>query len=146
MLPLFQDNIILVEATSSHFFRVTTLTQQFLSRSSYFFRKAAFFFLFQNSHFFAGVIFSEYLFFLEQKFYRAATSWEQEDLYGTYFSERQFFLQELFRIKISKKELLSQSRYFCTASTFQKSYILEKADFSEKQYSALPTFSGELLF
>ena len=29
---------------------------------------------------------------------------------------------------------------------FQYSYFLEKANFSEKQYPALPTLSGELLF
>ena len=37
MLPLFHDNFILIEATSSHFFRVTTSTQQLLFRVSYFF-------------------------------------------------------------------------------------------------------------
>ena len=37
MLPLFHDNFILVEATSSHFFWVTTSTQQLLFRVSYFF-------------------------------------------------------------------------------------------------------------
>ena len=50
MLPLFQENFIFVKATSSHFFRVTTSRQVLFS-------------LFQNSHFFAGVIFSEQLLF-----------------------------------------------------------------------------------
>ena len=42
--------------------------------------------------------------------------------------------------------------YFFIASTsaqhqpFQKSYILKKAHYSEKQYCALPTVSGELPF
>ena len=62
------------------------------------------------------------------------------------FGTATFFADQLFRIKISIPELLFRSRYFCTASTFWKSYILKKADFSEKQYSALTTFSGELTF
>ena len=45
-----------------------------------------------------------------------------------------------------------QKRYFFEADSiaqhqlFQKSKILEKASFSEKQYSALPIFSGGLPF
>ena len=63
MLPLFQDNFILVEPTSSHFFQATTSTQQLLFRDSYFFRTAVVSLLFQNSHFFAGITFSEQLLF-----------------------------------------------------------------------------------
>ena len=55
------------------------------------------FLLFQNSHFFAGVIFSEQLLF------QSENSTEQP-----------------LRIKISKKELLFQSRYLCTTSTFSE--------------------------
>ena len=33
-----------------------------------------------------------------------------------------------------------------SAQLFQKRYFLEKANFSEKQNCALPTFSGSLLF
>ena len=53
------------EATSSHYFRVTTSRRQWLFRSSYFFRAAAFYeeLCFQKSHFLAPVIFSEYLIF-----------------------------------------------------------------------------------
>ena len=63
MLPLFQDNFILVEATSSHFFRVTTSTQQLLFRGSYFFRTAAVF------SFFRTVTFSQELFFQNSFFF-----------------------------------------------------------------------------
>ena len=65
MLRLLQDSFIFEEATSSHFFRVTTLTQQLPFRSSYFLGATAFFrsflcrrvissqqVLFQNSYFF----------------------------------------------------------------------------------------------
>ena len=48
-------------------------------------------------------------------------------------------------IKISKKDLF-QSKSSAQHQPFGKSYILEKADFSEKQYSVLPSFSGELPF
>ena len=146
MLSLFQDNFILVEATSSHFFRVTTSTQQLLFRSSYFFRTAVVFpfseqLLFRRSYFFRIASFSK------QKFYRAATSWEYEVLYGSYLSEQLIFLEELFRIRISKNELLFQSRYFCTASTFsQKSYIFEKTDFSENHFPYYLLFLESCLF
>ena len=50
MLLLFHDNFILIEATSSHFFRVTTSTKQLLFRVSYFF----FFFFFSIRIFFHG--------------------------------------------------------------------------------------------
>ena len=116
MLPLFQENFILGEATSSHFFKVTTSTQQLLFWSSYFFRTAAFF------SFFRAVTFSQELFFQNSFFFgekllqsshflRIGSSlWQL--LFGT-----AIFSEELFRKKISKKELLFQSRYFCTAST-----------------------------
>ena len=61
MLQLFQNSFIYGEATSSHFFRVTTSTQQLLFRSSYFFRAAAFLrnSFFRTITFFEAVIFSE---------------------------------------------------------------------------------------
>ena len=122
MLPLFQDNFILGEATSSHFFRVTTSTQQLLFRDSYFFRTAAFF------PFFRTVTFSEELFFQNSFFFEAKLLQSRyflriRSFYGSYFSQQLFNLEELFRIKISKKELIFQRRYFCTVS--------EKTDFGK---------------
>ena len=128
MLPLFQDNFILGEATSSHFFSETTSIQQLLFWSSYFFRTAAFF------SFLRTVTFSQELVFQNSFFFRAKLL-QSSHLGSSCFSEQLIFSEELFRAKISKKELRFQSRYFCTASTF-----------SEKQYSGLPTFSGELPF
>ena len=53
----------------------------------------------------------------------------------------------LFRVKITKKELFFQKAGTSAQyQLFQKSFILEKANFSEKQYSALSTFSGGLPF
>ena len=115
MLPLFQDNFILGEATSSHFFRVTTSTQQLLFRGSYFFRTAAVF------SFFRTVTFSQELFF-QNSFFFGAKILQSSHFLKTGSSLWQLFFgtEELFRIKISKKELLFQSRYFCTASTFSE--------------------------
>ena len=63
MLPLFQDNFIQGEATSSHFFRVTVSTQQLLFWGCYFFRTAAVF------SFFRTVTFSQELFFQNSFFF-----------------------------------------------------------------------------
>ena len=124
MLPLFQDNFILGEATSSHFIRVTTSAQELLFRSSYFFRTAAFFsfcravtLFFQNSFFFGAKLLQG------RHFLKIGSSLRQ------LLSEQLFFSEELFRIKTSKKELLFESRYFCTASTFS-----EKLHFGKSWY------------
>ena len=114
MLPIFQDNSILVEGTPLNFFRVTTSTQQLLFRSSYFFRTAAVF------SFFRTVTFSQELFF-QNSFFFGAKILQHSHFLRIGSSLRQlFFSEKLFRIKISKKELLFQSRYFCTASTFSE--------------------------
>ena len=123
MLLLFQDNLIFGEATSSHSFRVTTSTQQLHFRSSYFFRAAAFFSFFrtvtfsqqffQNSFFFRAKI-------LQNSHFLRIRSSLWQSLPGTAI----FFL---FRIKISKKELLFQSRYFCTVSTFSEKVYFGKS-------------------
>ena len=63
MLPLFQENFILGEATSSHFFRVSTATQQLLFRGSYFFITAAFFFFFRTVNFSQELFFQNSFFF-----------------------------------------------------------------------------------
>ena len=119
MLPLFQDNFILVEATSSHFFRVTTSTQQLLFRGSYLFRTAAVFSFFRTFTFSQELFFQNSFFFgakilQSSHFLRIGDSLRQL-LFGT-----AFFLEELSRIKVSKKELLFQSSFFYTASTFSE--------------------------
>ena len=146
-MRLFQDNFIYGEATFSQFFRVTTSTQQSLSRSCYFFRTAAFL----RSSFFRTVTFSLLLFqisfifrakLLQSNYYLRIGSY-----LGQLLSKQLFLAEELFQ----KKRYL-QRRYFFKAGTsahhqlLQESYILEKINNSEKQYSLLPTFSGELPF
>ena len=103
----------MVEATSSHFFRVTTSTKQLLFWGSNFFRTAAVFsfFTFSEQSLFWRSYFFRIASFSERKIYRATTSREQEVLYGSYFSEQLFFSEELFRIRYLKKS------YFFKAGT-----------------------------
>ena len=83
MLPLFQDNLILVEAISSHFFGAPTSTKQFLFRSSYFFRTTAVFSfftfseqsLFRRSYFFQNSFFFGAKILENRKFFTAVTFW-----------------------------------------------------------------------
>ena len=69
---LFTTSFVFAEATSSHFFSVTTSTQQLLLRSSYFFRTTAFL----RSSFFRTVTFSQQLFF-QNSYFQSKTSTEQ---------------------------------------------------------------------
>ena len=145
MLPLFQDNFVLVEATSSPFFRVTTSTQQLIFRGRCFFRTAAVF------SFFRTFTFSQELFFQKSLLFGAKTLQSSHFLrIGSSLRQLLFgiaiFSQELFRIKLCKKELLFQSRYFCTASTFSKRVRFGKNWFFRRSVSSLLTFSGGLSF
>ena len=114
----FSDSFIFGKATSSHFFRVTffKLPQELLFQTSSFLRAASFFEIFRNSHFFSA-------FFLAQLPFGT-------DIYRRYLQKSYFF----------EADSSAQHQFF------QKSKILEKATFSEKQYSALPTHPGELPF
>ena len=61
-------------------------------------------------------------------------------------SEQLFFLEELFRIKLCKKELLFQAGTSAQHEPFQKSYVLEKPDFSENQFPHYLLFLERCLF
>ena len=123
-----------------------------------YFRRSYFFTLLHSNFFGTTVTFLEHLYLQNSRFLGELLQNNQlssqflrirSSLRQLFFGTATFFADEMFRIKISIPELLFRNRYFCTASTFlkkKKSYILKKADFSEKQYSALPTFSGELTF
>ena len=143
-----------------------------------YFRRSYFFTLFQSNNFATTVIFSEQLYlqsicffwpapfseqlsllrssycfrigtFLEQNFYRAATTWEKEVLWGSYFSEQLPFLaEELFRMEISTEELLLfRSMYFCTASAFSEElHFGGKKQFFRKAIFRITHFFGELRF
>ena len=103
---------------SNYFDTTVTFSGQLFLQNSFFFALFYEQLLFRRSYFFRIAS------FLERNFYRAGFFWEFEVLYGSYFSEQLFYPEELFRIKISKEELIFQSRYFCTVSTFS-----EKIDF-----------------
>ena len=145
-LRLFQDSFIFGEATSSHFFRVTTSMQQLLSRSSYFFRTAAFL----RSSFFRTVTFSQLL-FQNSFFFRAKLLQNSHFLRIGRYLGHLLFETAIFGGRIVYKKRYLQKSYFFKAGIsahqlFQESYILEKANNSDKQYSLIPTFSGELPF
>ena len=116
---LFQDSFVFGEATSSHFFRVTNLTQQLLSRSSYLFRTAAFL----RSSSFRTVAFSQLLFqsslFFRAKLLQSSQFLRTGNYLGQLLFEIAIFLaEELLRKKISTKELLFQRKHFRTALNF----------------------------
>ena len=94
-----------------------------------------------------SVIFSEYLILLSEtsteqpllenrKFFRAVT-----------FRNSYFYSGGIAQNKdIQRRANLQVAGASAQHQLFQKSYIFEKANFSEKKYSALPTFSGKLPF
>ena len=116
ILRLFKDSFNFREATSSHFFRVTTSIKQLLFQGSYFFRTD---FLFGDAHF------SEQSFFISVIF-QSETSTEQpilrigSSLGQLLYVTATFLEEELFRIKISTEELLFWSRYCYTISNFSE--------------------------
>ena len=142
MLPLFQDNFILGESTSTHFFRVTTSTQQSLFRESYFFRTAAFFSFFRTVTFSQELFFQNSFFFgvkllQSRHFLRIRSSLRQIN------SEQLLYPEELFRIKISKDRIkVSKAGTSAQYQLFQKSYFFRKGIFR----SIYLLFSGKLPF
>ena len=97
---------------SNYFDTTVTFSRQIFLQNSCFFP------------FFRTVTFSQELFFQNNFFFGVKLL--QSRHYDSYFSEQLLYPEELFRIKISKKELIFQSRYFCTVSTFS-----EKIDFGK---------------
>ena len=146
MLPLFQDNFILGEATSSHFFRVTTSTQQLLFRDSYFFRTAAFF------PFFRTVTFSQDLFFqnsfifgaklLQSRHFLKISSLRQLHFGTAILSGGTVQDKDIQKRANFSKQVLLHSIDFFRKDRFWKKLIFQKSNIP--QY--IPTFSGELPF
>ena len=64
------------------------------------------------------------------------------------FGTATYLAQELFRTKISRVVCIYFFELGISAQhlLFQKSYILEKGNFLEKQYSVVPPFPRELIF
>ena len=126
---LFLERLLFHTFQSDYFDTAVTFSEQILFQSSCFlspFSEPSLFCsssFFQNSFFFRTKIL---------QFFMAVS-----------FRNSCFFL---FRIKYLKKSYFFKAGTSTQYQVFQKSYILKKFSFSEKQYSALPTFSGELPF
>ena len=134
MLLLFQDNVILVEATSSHFFRVTTSTQHLLFGGSYFFRTATVF-----------LFFSEELFRLKYLkkgyFFKAGTSAQHQPFQESHILEKTGFSENQFPHYLFFQESCPfRTTTFSKGATFYCRYLFRRATF------LLHTFSEELLF
>ena len=124
-LQLFEDSFIFAEGTSSHFLRVTILTNQLLSLRSYFFRAAAFL----RSSLFRTVTFSQQLFFQKRYFFQSEISTEQ-----SLIENRKFFRTVTFRNSylFGRGIVTFWWSYFFRASTFFKAVIdLRKSSFLE---------------
>ena len=136
-----------------HFFRTTLFWQKLLLHafSKYFdttvifsgqlfLHKSCCFLLFQNRHFFGGVIFTEQLIF------------GAKILQSSHFLRIGGSLQQLFFRKNCVGQRYLKKGYFFKAGTsgkhqpFQKSYILEKTDFSENQFPHYLLFLESCLF
>ena len=168
MLPLFQDKFIFVEATSSHFFRVTTLTQQVLFWGSCFFRTAAVFsffrtvafsqeLFFQNSFIFEAKILQSSHFLriessLRQLLFRTAIFFGgtvyDKDIYKRATFSKQVTLHKinLFRKATFWKKLIFQEINFCITYIFWRAFFLEQLFLQKTLPSIAATFSEELLF
>ena len=144
MLPLFQVNFILVKATSSHFFRVTSLTVTFSGQL--FLQNSCCFLLFQNSHFLVGVIFSEWLLFRSENPIEQPLLESRKFSTAVTFRNSYFFSEELLKIYISKKSYFFKAGTSAQHQFFQKSYILEKTDLSENQFPHHLLFLVSCLF
>ena len=126
MLPLFQDNFILVKATSSHFFRETTSAQQLLFRCSYFFRTAAVFSFFRTATFSQELFFQNSFFFgakiLQSSHFLRIGSSLRQLLFGT-----AIFSEEMFTIKLYKRSYFFKAGTSVQHQPFQKSYVSQKS-------------------
>ena len=145
----FSGQLYFWRSYSSHFFRVTTSTQQLLFWSSYFFRASDFW----RSSIFRTVTSLQQLFFQNSYLLRAKLLPSNHQLrtassLGQLIVGRATFLVEgLLRIKISTEELLFRSRYFCTTSTFsEKLHFGKKPFFYENNIPYYPLFLESYFF
>ena len=63
-----------------------------------------------------------------------------------FFGTANFLTEELLRIKISTEEVIFEEGTSAQHQLFQKSHILEKNNFSEKQSFVLPPFFSRATF
>ena len=157
-MRLFQDNFIYGEATFSQFFRVTTSTQQSLSRSCYFFRTAAFL----RSSFFRTVTFSLLLFqisfifrakLLQSNYYLRIGSYLGQLLSKQLFLAEELFLKkDIYRGDTFSKQVLLHIINFSRKATYWKKLITQKSStlyyllFQESCLFRVATFSKDATF
>ena len=111
----FQDNLIFGEATSSHFFRVTTST---------------------NSYFFGATISSEQLLFLRSYFSRTIPSLRQ-----LLFSEQLPFQSKTS----TEQPVLENNQFFRTVTLCRNSYFFMKELVQNKDIYRIVTFLKQIL-
>ena len=109
--------------------------------------------LFSKSSFFRTFIsslqlFSQISYFFETKLLRAPNSWKWQIFRAVSFRNTYLFGGENVQSKDIQKRATFSKQVATSAQhqIFQKSYLLETANFTEKQYSTLPIFCGELPF
>ena len=124
---------------SNCFDTTVTFSEMLFLQSICFFLRGSFLrtfrIFFQNSYFFRAKLLPSSHFLrmgssLGQLLFRAAT----------------LLAKELFKIKISTEELVFWKVLLHRIKFFRRALFWRKTSFSEKQYSTLPTFSGELPF
>ena len=133
-VAIFSGSFIFGKATSSHFFIAT-------------------FFEVWQGYFFGAALTSEQLLFLRSSFFRTVTSSQHFLFQNSDFSRAKFLSRNhTFRIGNSLVQLpfgTATHRRYQQKSYFSKQILQHGINFfkkSEKQYSALPSFSGELPF
>ena len=119
MLRVFQDNFTFGEATSSHFFRVTSSTQQLHFGSSYFFKAAAFF------SFFRTVTFSQQLSFQNSFFFRVKILQSSHSLRIRSSLWQLLFRRAIFYNILFRRVTTSQLRFFSTGTLLIYSLVIK---------------------
>ena len=140
VLRLFQDNLIFGEATSSHFSRVTTSTQQLHFRSTYF-SEQLLFSPFSEQSLFRSSCFFRLASFSERKFYRAAS--QDKDIY-----KRTAFLKEvpLHSINFFRKATFLEKLIFQKSNNTHYLLFLDSCLFRAATVSKDATFYSTYLF
>ena len=140
---LFSEKLPLLQ--SNYFDTTVTFLEQLFFQGICFFLTSSFF---QNNHFFAAAIFFRIATFSEWNFYRTATTWVQDVLYGSYFSEQlPFWRRNCLDWRYLQKSYFFEAVTSAKHQLFQKSYILEKKRIFQKTNMRHYTFfSGELTF
>ena len=127
---------------SNCFGTTVTLSEQLFLQSSCFFKELRF----RKIYFLASIFFSEYLIFQSENSTKQAILENRKFFKAVTFRNSHILAEELIRKRYLQKSSFAEVGTTAQNQLFQKSYIFEKSNFSEKKYSAFSTFSGELPF